>query len=1364
MAGKDKVYIDIIVDDKGTTRRVAVDSKKLGLALDDVEKAHKKGSKSTRDADRNLKGLSKQSSNTTKNFSKMAQGMTGTLVPAYAILASNIFAITAAFQFLKKAADFRVMQDAQVAFTGATGVGMQSLTANIQAASGAMLDFQSASEGASIGIASGLGAGQLEELAAGAGNLSKILGRDVTDSFNRLVRGVTKAEPELLDELGITLRLTDAQTKYAATLGKSVKDLTVYEKKQAVFVEVQGQLERKYNQVAKATDVQGNSVARLGVAFDKIMKSVKKFFAAIAEPTAEFLIRNLDSLKIALALLAVPIIKAIIPGMDEWGRKSSEAANTAAIAYRQAKEELEELEEAQERLNQGQSGIQDAVAGVKNPSKGVKQIQKGDLDKLEKAQVSALLRAAEKNEGAVKQMNARQKADYMTMLRAKKRGSMTFFEWLGQAWRDNTRRANIQFKKMTSHWKAAMAKMQAATAKFTKGVNFLMKGMGLVGIALMIKDLGIEILRLAGFLDKDDWVVRQNEQLASHRDIIGGIIKEYEDFNKIQSNLRGEWVGIKEQDPNDEQIPGIVTSPKGGSPVLKHLEAQGNFFNSINISIREANNLLEKQNKIVTERTMKTEALDAAEVSLAKRIKQSTDTGTNKAGKYTRWAGAGAQDVAGDAAEKGLNTAKEALNWANALLKKEAEYQKQVKARTALLAKLKVEQDKLSAATKESVVQAIAWLENTKKRGDLKPTEAAYLELLKKIRDTGGLVGEDLERFNTLTATLAKQGGEAKSVSEQYSSLSTKYDETIAGVTDLKTSYSDLIEEKRKVIKTARELAEGTSLAADQARDHADILEAQMNNLKALEKLELKFARTRFANEKKFNEAALGRSSLEKEVITRDKQIAEGKLKIAEIEDRMTEYARLGITISEEKRTNMLMEIEALESQNALLERQTDLTTGLVDAGRESMAKGLSAQIASVIKGDTNIKDAILNLTKSIVEGIVDELSKRMTQSIMSLIPGYKTQEEKTTEAVEKGVVNGSTEVKTKMEEGAAEVKTKMEEALTDAGGKFISALDDAADRFASAIREACHACSCGDKSMGGGTGSSVADMVVTAASVVVSGSTGGVGGGPTVRSGRDAADAADAGSVGVSPDFEPVTDRAAEKAKYKSFVEGGGSLDEVSPIKGKGEGGFLSGTVSGIKNIFGNFGKNMKNLFDGKAPFTEKLGTLFGKEGFLGDLGGLFDGILGDFGGIFDGLMNGLGGLLGGIGGGGNPFASVLGLFGLANGGVVKGGFREYAKGGIAKGPHIGIIGEGKHNEAVVPLPDGKSIPIDFPKGAMGGMQNNNVGVTINIDNEGGSSTDVESDRRDAANLGIQIADIVQQKLLDEKRIGGILSPYGAA
>jgi hypothetical protein len=241
MAKKDTVYIDIHTSDGGTMKRVAIDAKKLGIALDDVGGASGRAGKGAKNVDRNMKGLSKQSSNSTKNFSKMAQGMTGTLVPAYAVLAANVFALTAAFSFLKSAADFRVMQDAQVAFSGATGVGMQSLTRDVQAASGMMLEFKAASEAASIGIASGLGAGQIEELAAGAGNLSKILGRDVTDSFNRLIRGVTKAEPELLDELGITLRLADAQENYATSLNKSAKDLTNYEKKQAVFTYLYGQ-------------------------------------------------------------------------------------------------------------------------------------------------------------------------------------------------------------------------------------------------------------------------------------------------------------------------------------------------------------------------------------------------------------------------------------------------------------------------------------------------------------------------------------------------------------------------------------------------------------------------------------------------------------------------------------------------------------------------------------------------------------------------------------------------------------------------------------------------------------------------------------------------------------------------------------------------------------------------------------------------------------------------------------------------------------------------------------------------------------------------------------------------------------------
>ena len=109
MAAK-QVHIDIIVDDKGTTKRVAVDAKKLGIALEGA-------SESAQTTDRRFKGVAGATSNSTKAFSKMAQGITGGLVPAYATLAANIFAISAAYRFFKEAADLKVLEESQKSYT-----------------------------------------------------------------------------------------------------------------------------------------------------------------------------------------------------------------------------------------------------------------------------------------------------------------------------------------------------------------------------------------------------------------------------------------------------------------------------------------------------------------------------------------------------------------------------------------------------------------------------------------------------------------------------------------------------------------------------------------------------------------------------------------------------------------------------------------------------------------------------------------------------------------------------------------------------------------------------------------------------------------------------------------------------------------------------------------------------------------------------------------------------------------------------------------------------------------------------------------------------------------------------------------------
>ena len=169
MAKKNQVYIDVVIDDKGTTKRVAVNAKKLGMELDQA-------ATSAHTADRRLKGAAQASANGTKNFSKMAQGISGGLVPAYATLAAQIFAITAAFNFLKSAADFKVLAEGQKAYASSTGVAMKTLSEDIVAATNAQIGFKDASQAAAIGLASGLSPDQLTRLGTAARDASAVLG------------------------------------------------------------------------------------------------------------------------------------------------------------------------------------------------------------------------------------------------------------------------------------------------------------------------------------------------------------------------------------------------------------------------------------------------------------------------------------------------------------------------------------------------------------------------------------------------------------------------------------------------------------------------------------------------------------------------------------------------------------------------------------------------------------------------------------------------------------------------------------------------------------------------------------------------------------------------------------------------------------------------------------------------------------------------------------------------------------------------------------------------------------------------------------------------------------------------------------
>ena len=101
------------------------------------------------------------------------------------------------------------------------------------------------------------------------------------------------------------------------------------------------------------------------------------------------------------------------------------------------------------------------------------------------------------------------------------------------------------------------------------------------------------------------------------------------------------------------------------------------------------------------------------------------------------------------------------------------------------------------------------------------------------------------------------------------------------------------------------------------------------------------------------------------------------------------------------------------------------------------------------------------------------------------------------------------------------------------------------------------------------------------------------------------------------------------------------------------------------------------------------------------------------------------------------------------------------YATGGVARGSRAGYPVELHGTEAVVPLPNGRSIPVEM---SGNGSQSNNVTVNVAVDNQGRASSGAAIGNSDGLKLGNAISDAVKRELLNQKRVGGILSPYGVA
>ena len=391
-----KVVGKVVIDDNNNLKIVGAKAKKSAKDIDKV-------GKSAATADRQLKGAARASSNASKNFSKMSQGISGGLVPAYATLAAQLFALSAVFRALTEASDFRVLNEGMRAFAASTGTMVNSLKKNLQKATGFQIDFRNAAQQSQIMLAAGFGQEQMSRLAKAAKGASTALGRNFEDSLNRLVRGVTKAEPELLDELGIILRLEPATKKYALRLNKTAKDLTTFEKSQAVLNEVLEQAETKYGAVADAVPV--NQFNKLIATFMDLKDSAMLFITPLAEALGGFFSNNIGSAIAALALFVTGITRSVIPSIEEMntkinesmigrmGANLSESVGGIKSSFAGIKGGIEQTKTAKSRLRSQAGELTSSAAGK---SAGIQALQRGkNLSRQQAAGLKTSLKNAE---------------------------------------------------------------------------------------------------------------------------------------------------------------------------------------------------------------------------------------------------------------------------------------------------------------------------------------------------------------------------------------------------------------------------------------------------------------------------------------------------------------------------------------------------------------------------------------------------------------------------------------------------------------------------------------------------------------------------------------------------------------------------------------------------------------------------------------------------------------------------------------------------------------------------------------------------------------------------------------------------------
>ena len=342
MATENTVNIGINVSSNGTTEKEIKHTKELKGVLDQAVAAAAKmgkggaatlGSITQATGGANAAttyGVQRGVAGTTgagaRDFAKESEGIGG-LVRVYATFAANVYAVSAAFNALSTAMDTANMVKGLDQLGTASGRSLGSLAKSLVAVTGGAISMRESMGSVATSSAAGLTSEQILKMGTVATKASQALGVNLVDAFSRISRGVTKLEPELLDELGLFTKLGPATEDYARSVGKSVAQLTDFEKRQAYANAVLKEGIDKFGKI----DIDVNPFVKLSASFQNLMQSGLEIVNKVIGPLVSLLAASPTALTLVIAGLGSMLLKQTIPAIGQFREKLKEAAEGALM-------------------------------------------------------------------------------------------------------------------------------------------------------------------------------------------------------------------------------------------------------------------------------------------------------------------------------------------------------------------------------------------------------------------------------------------------------------------------------------------------------------------------------------------------------------------------------------------------------------------------------------------------------------------------------------------------------------------------------------------------------------------------------------------------------------------------------------------------------------------------------------------------------------------------------------------------------------------------------------------------------------------------------------------------------------------------